>query len=1440
MSKKLYELTNPQKNILELQKVNPQNPEITQIFAALKLNGNLDVDLLKKTLNIIIQVNDVYHIRLVEKDSQVFQYFEENIPYQNFKVKKFDKEDISDFVQKNKKIPLPSDTLFTFSIVLTPKYTYIFYKTHHIIADGWAMTQFSEQVKEIYTKLLNNEDLSSYNKPSYIDSIIREEEYMNSSKYSSDYKFWNDYTSNINTDRLFQTDNLFDKTSKRFDYQISDKISKKIDEFCKSNHITEYVFFLAIFSIYFSKIYNTKSLVFGTPFLNRQKKYGEMECIGLYISTLPLLINIDNNNFIDLCKNISATNFSMFKHSHFPYSEIEKLYHESSNSTSNLYEIGFSYQINELENKMPDGSTGDFSWYFLDAQNNPLTIHLSVPNHKRLLSYDYWTSCFSDEQILRINKIVLHIIEQVLDGKLELKYIDLLCKEDFNFVKKFLSTGRVTKSDYSVPELFKTISKKYADKTALIYNDETVTYKDLDEKTDMLASFLIQKGLKKGQPVALFFEKSINMIVSILSVLKAGGCYVPILPDEELSRIQYILDNSTPFGILTENRFLEKLNNVFKINTLDVENNYNICCLTNINTTSKTCRFNEIKRSKNIKDMPKISPDDVAYMIYTSGSTGNPKGTMVMHKNICDLMKSVAKDEIVHADDTDVSMSLLKYSFDASGIDIYTALLFGGTLVLVSKTDELNPSKVLGIIEKHKVTRSFLIPKWLEHISIEDSIGNYDLSSLKILGAGGETLKPSIISKLLKHYPNLKILNLYGPTEATMFTTCKVITSNEISTNYTTIGRPIYGSRLYVINSNLEFLPPDTKGELVIFEDDNSISNLAKGYLNLPEQNSKRFVKIFNPIVNKEVKAYLTGDLAKVNYDGEIEFLGRDDDVVKVNGGYLVALNEIEHKLQKLLGDYFENYLIAVPFKNTKMIVLFIIKKDKNIKITNLKNYINNNITFYMRPKKIIELEEFPRNSSGKIDRKALKKIAEEYLNTSSDTIILPKTKTEKELYQILKQFVDIETLSVTDDFIDDLGIDSLTLTSFYSSLDKYNLSIQDIYNYPNIKELANFIDNSCKGTELSVDLSNLSSAKILNNAKKFDLSNVLLTGVTGFLGIHLLRDLLYSKSTKKIYCIIRNKINLSGKQRLDNMIKFYYNNNPEILELVNKKVTILNGNTTKEFLGLEESTYKKLRKTITTFINSAANVRHFVKPKQIMKDNVESVDRIIEFCKDTISLAHISTLSIVGSNGNQTVFDENTLYNGQTLENPYLISKFEAEKHILCAINSNNLNAYIFRLGNIMPRISDGVFQKNISQNAFIVALKSILDVKMMPKSFCNMPLEFSPVDECSKFIVSLLESNFKFNVYHISNNTVFTFSDLKNILLDLGINLKVVSLEQFTNSLELYADEYTREYLTKSKMNSFAQERTIANLDSLNLHWENIDSTYIKYILDLINKLK
>lgn len=1417
MKNMFYDLTNPQKNILELQKVNSEDESITHILATMKLKGTVNVDLFKKAIQTVIQKNDVFHIHFKEDGSKYYQYFEDISDFK-IDVKKVNTEDISDFVNYYKNVPLSLSNLFSFSILLTPNHTYMFYKTHHIIADGWGMTQVSEQIKEVYCKLINNESLDDYTAPSYIDFIKREEAYMNSEKYSSDYKFWEEYVSKLQSSKIFHSANTFSKKSDRFEFQISEDLSKSIDEFCNKNHITEYVFFLAVYSIYFAKIYNTNSVIFGTPFLNRQKKFGEMDCAGVYISTLPLQILIDKNiDFLTLCKNISATNFSIFKHSHFPYHQIQTLYNNFSEDNSNIYDIGFSYQINELKSPMPNGDSGDFIWYSLGSQNNPLTIHLCVPNHHRTLMYDYWTSLFTREQITHMNNIILHIIKQVLNSHFNLSNIDVLSLDDVRILSDFNNSGVLEKVSCSIIDVFENVVESHLDKTAIYCGENSINYRDLKKRIDFLANFLIKKGIKNGDSVVLFFDKCIDMIVSMFAILKAGACYVPILPDEDINRINYILGDCKPFCIISESNISSKLTTTIPIVNID------------------DLTFTDVSFTK------KITPETVAYMIYTSGSTGNPKGTMVMHKNVCSLMDSVKNDSILHATDNDISISLLKYSFDASGIDIYTSLLFGGTLVLVEKDDELNPSKVLSIIEKYKVTRSFLIPKWIEHIALEDQSRNYDLSSLRILGTGGEALKPYITSHLINKYPNLKILNLYGPTETTMFTTCKVVTNVEVEKNHTTIGRPIYGSRLGIVNSYNEMLPVNVEGELVVYEDDTSISNIAKGYLNLPTQTESKFIEIFNPILNKFVKAYKTGDIAKITKDLEIEFIGRDDDVVKVNGGYLVALNEVERSIQRLLGNSVDSYPIAVPFKNTKMIILFIVKREKNVNLYNIKNYINSNISFYMRPKKIIEIAEFPRNSSGKIDRKKLKKLAEEYLSNSKNEIILPKTDTEKALFNILKKFVKIETLSITDDFIDDLGIDSLALTSFYTSLKDFNINIQDIYNNPNIRDLAYFIDHKDIMNLLEVDLTDIDKAKILNNTKPFDLSYVLITGVTGFLGIHLLKDLLYNDSTQKIYCIIRNKFQKSGKQRLHDMIEYYYNMNSEICELINKKVVILNGDITKDYLGLELNIYNSLKNTVKTVVNSAANVRHFVKPTQIRKDNVESVKNIIKFCGNTISLAHISTLSVVGFKKmgiEINDFDENSLYMNQNLDNnPYLISKFEAEKNILISICNDNLNANIFRIGNIMPRHSDGLFQKNASQNVFLSALKAIMECKMLPIDYMEVPLEFSPVDECSSFVIKLLNKNLPYTIYHIANPYTITFADFKEFLSSLNCNLKVTDFDEFLDNLSKYADEYTKEYLLSSNINGFDETRTLDNLKDCNAKWSKIDLEYIKKIIDIIH---
>lgn len=1420
MEKHIYELTNPQKNIWQLEQISKKNSSINNILSVMKLKGNLKEDLLYKTICKIIEVNDSFHIRFTKQNDSLYQYFKEKIDMR-IEVKNISTNDISDLIKDCQKVEISFDKPFFFCLVFAPNYTYVIYKSHHIIADAWGMTQVAEQIKEIYQKLLKNESLDSYQKTSYTSLITREKNYLSSQKYNIDYEYWENYVDTFTASKLFPKTDLFEKRGKRYDQKIENSLFDAISRYCKDHKITEYSFFLGIVAIYFSKIFNSNHTVIGTPFLNRQKRFKELECTGMYVSTLPLSISVDKeDDFISLCKNISSSNLSLYKHSNFPYHKIQELYCKQKNDNTQLYEIGFSYQVNQLQSSMENEDLGECEWIFSGEQNNPLTIHITTLNQYKILHYDYLLSCFAEDEIKKMNEIILHLISEVLNGKEKISSINTLTDSDVVSLLALNNTGTIKNSNKTVIDIFDDIAKKYPKKIAITCDKVNITYKELEQKINSTVKILKDFGVTKNVPVALFFDKSIEMIVAMFAVLKAGGCYVPILPDEDKTRIEYILKDCNPKCILTHKNYNEKIDSNIEIINLD-KLDFNIS--DNADTTT-------------------ISPEDIAYIIYTSGSTGNPKGTMVMHKNIACLRESINNDYILKATDNDVSISLLKYSFDASGIDIYSSLLFGGKLVLVKKEDELNPEKVIRLMEKEKVTRSFLIPKWIEHIALHDKLLNANLSSLKILGTGGEILKPYIIENLLAKYSNLKVLNLYGPTETTMFTTCKQVSVYEIKNNYTSIGKPIFGARIGVINSDLELMPIDTKGELIIYEDENSIQNIAKGYLNLSEQTNKKFVEIFHPVLNKKVRAYLTGDIVKINKQLEIEFFGRDDDVVKVNGGYLVALNEVENRIQKLLGNNFEVYPIAIPYKNTKSIILFLTKKEKNISLYNTKNYINNNISFYMKPKKIIELEEFPRNSSGKINRKELKNIAIKYMEDTKNKFIYPKTKVEIDIYNYVKELIGTDDFSITDDFIDDLGIDSLSLTAIYTYLEKYNINIQDIYNNSNIKDLANMIENN-KTYELKPDLTNISNIQVLNNVSKFDLSTVLITGVTGFLGIHLLKDFLLDTNVEKIYCIIRNKINLSGKKRLQKMIDYYFNGDKNLQDLINKKVCILNGDITKQYLGLDKKLYAEINQNVTTVINSAANVRHFVKPDQIRKDNVQSVINLIDFCGSQKSLAHISTLSIAGFEtpfSKNKIFDENSLYIHQEFNhNPYLISKFEAEKYILEATMQNNLNAIIFRLGNIMPRISDGIFQINSSQNVFLCALKAIIESNVIAKDFLDLKLEFSPVDECSNIILSLLNEGALQSIYHILSDKEIKISELKTLLRFLNCDILDVDSKTFIDELSKNADEYTKEYILSNNLNQYSQDSTLEKMENLDLKWSHVDVDYMKKVLDIINQI-
>ena len=733
-----YKLTNPQKNIYQVEQ-QLSNSAINHIASYIKFSEVLDASVLSKTLNKLIKANDSFRLVFEQESDNLVQYFKP-YSYVEIPIKILENENISTFVDYFKNYQISLKNTFAFFIVITPTCSYIFFKVHHIISDAWGMTQVAEQIKEIYNKLLNNEDLSTYSKPSYLSLINREIEYTKSANYDKDSTFWENYVKQMDSSKLFNENNLYDYSAKRFEYNLDDSLCQKISVFCQEYNITEYAFFLGIISISINKLYNKKNLVIGTPFLNRLKKYNDFNSTGLYVSTLPLFVSAsDETDFVSLCKKISNTNLSIFRHASFPFNKIQKMYNEATHSTTKIFDIGFSYQINKLSNNLTSIDKGFCNWIFLNQQNQPLNIHISAVNNYPVIMYDYLTSCLSDDAIQKINNSVINIINQIVCKKTtEISKLNILLDIDIKRLQKFNSSGNIQIPNISVIDIFDEIVQKYPTKTALICGDKTATYQELNNKINTLANILKQNNVTANDKVILILDKSIEMIASMFAIMKVGACYIPILSDESTTRINYILENCKPKCILTHKNYDKKFN---------LENNY--INLDNINLC-ENLPYNE----KN------LNPNSIAYIIYTSGSTGNPKGTMVMHKNIVSLKTSIENDSVLKATEKDISMSLLKYSFDASGIDIYTALLFGGTLLLVEKQDELNPAKVLKLIEKHKVTRSFLIPKWLEHIAVQDATDSFDLSSLRILGTGGEILKPYILKSLLDKYKTLTILHL--------------------------------------------------------------------------------------------------------------------------------------------------------------------------------------------------------------------------------------------------------------------------------------------------------------------------------------------------------------------------------------------------------------------------------------------------------------------------------------------------------------------------------------------------------------------------------------------------------------------------------------------------------------------------------------------------------
>ncbi len=1411
---KLYPLTNVQNSIL-LTEQYYNYTNIGNVGGILSIEEPVDLSKLNEAINHFIKLNDSFRLRFKQENQTIYQYVQD-FEFQNFEILELD--NISDFellrsTFRNTHFDIFNDSLYKFILYKLPdgRGGYL-HSSHHLISDAWNMGLLASQSINFYTDLCNGESLEIPDvKNSYFDYMQSEQHYLNSDVFKKNKDFWNSYIEEIpDLPSLLPnktSEHTFDLSSKRLEFVLSEEETSRIVDFCRAHNITPFVLFYTSFALYLSRVNNTNNIILGTPLLNRCN-HREKNTTGLYITTLPTKFNFTTGLIMDSLHSISADLKQIFRHQKYPSSYIINDLKNKTNSSGKLFNMIFSYQ-NTRDNSRDSQIKYHVEWVYNAKSVEDLDIHIyDFDNTGKLqIYYDFLLSIYDDKTINDLHKRYINIIKQIISNpNISHDELDIVTPAEKNEILNIINnTSTIYPKDKSINQLFEESAEFFPDRVALKDKYSILTYDELNSKSNQYARKLIEEGVKKGDCIALLMNKSIDIYILIIAIIKAGAVFVPIDLEAPLERITSILEDCNPKFIFSDKNLIGSISDDFKERILSIDDE----SLSNL-------------RKTNLSNINK--PNDPLYIMYTSGSTGKPKGVVVPHIAVNRLVKNT---NFIKFQKDDILVQSSTIAFDASTLEIWGALLNGLPMYILAKEDFINPILFEKTLKDEKITIIFLT------VAIFDKFADINpkmFENLRILLVGGDALTPKTIYNVKNVCPELIILNGYGPTENTTFSTYLNV-KNYYPMNIP-IGTPLANSTAYILNRFGTLQPTMIPGELVVGGD-----GLSLGYLNNESYNSEKF--IIHTLYDLG-RIYKTGDLAYYNDDSNIVFVGRFDNQVKIRG-FRVELSEIEN----LIRSYKEvrDCVVLVNItENKKSIYAYIIKNNKFV-VESLEEFLNNSLPSYMIPSEYIFMDSFPLTLNGKLDRK---KIALIKPQSNNKRIVLPSNEVESNIYSTISTNCNKKDFSVTDDFITDLNLDSLDIMSLVPKLNQYSLTIQNFNDYPSVKKLANYISTYVNTNTLNnddiVDSIYNTEVEIPTNFTSFDLSKVLLTGVTGFLGSHIMYELLENNAVKEIYCIIRNTATKLAKDRFHDICKLYF---PNInADLIKSKVKILTGDLEKENLGIADVMYNTLKSEITTVIHSAALVKHYGKYEHFYNINVVGTQKIVDFCIDSANakLAYISTLSVGGFShisSNQNLSENSLMVNQLFQDNVYMKTKFEAEVLVLKLISEKKLDCRIFRLGNIMPRISDGLFQKNMLENAFICRLNTLFNYKIITQLLQQYTVDLSPVDLCANSILSILETDTDQVIFHISNSNKINLSTLLEFS---GISFDLVENEDFidiismnsTNPLDtLILDSISQTNYIETITNN---DLTINFLNNINFKWNLIDKSYINQILKLL----
>lgn len=990
------------------------------------VQDKFDVSLFSQACRLVLNRHEILRSAIVIDPIQSKQVIYENvelpISFYDYSVKQ-DKQKLyelflQDDLQINFDITKPPLMRFSY-IKLSNNEHRLVWTRHYILIDAYSADRLIEEIFNVYFRLLNN---SNYELPAIDYAYGNIRPIIDSFVTDSHRDFWkkslNDFSNVVflphtpvecSTSQNIQRLNCF--------YDEIDYLN--LVGFVKKNKLTIDTMLQAAWGIILSNFSGKNNSVIGV--VKSYSEYLLIDSIGLFTNTLPIYLNASPNQIvIDYLKDIKNKNILLVKNIFTPLSKIKEWCELSPEIT--LYQSIIDYKQSTVDkNKLE----------ILSFKANipcPLVLEVIDDNNSLIIQLSYDQDLFENEYAKSILQHFKHILKiLIIHSNDTLEKLPILAVEDYKkIIIDWNDTQRGYPNDQPIHKLFEEQVKKTPHATAVVDADFVLTYQELNQKANQLACYLIKQGITPSKLVGICVKPNLDMMISILAVLKIGCAYVPIDSNYPKERMAHVLNESKPSAIIVHSTLCNLIDDVLKRSLFKMSPqliDIDILSLHDYETTNLDLEINL---------------NDLMYVIFTSGSTGSPKGVQVEHASVVSM--AFACIERLKISNKSRILQLASFSFDVMVAEWCLTLISGASLYLIDK-DIFSPNTIWQALEQHKITTIILAS------SILASLPKKPLPNLKVVAVGGEPVAHAVVDFWA---PGRSFLNVYGITETTI---CSTMADCYSKQRDFTIGKPLPNTKIYILNEAHQPVPIYGVGTIYI-----GGRGVARGYLNNLELTNKKFIA--NPFLaeNQDIcenRLYETGDLGRWLPTGEIEFLGRRDNQVKIRG-LRIELLEIEKTLEK--HPEIDNAIVLVnPISGHEQLYAYILTKNDNIDILEIRQFLTRYLPHYMLPSQIIKIDKFPLTPHGKIDKQKMLSFKPKAIFSNNEIIL--GNKWEEIILDIIQRILH-HPVSITQNFMS-MGLHSMMLVQIALELSQeigQQIDITILFNYTTIESLAKYL----------------------------------------------------------------------------------------------------------------------------------------------------------------------------------------------------------------------------------------------------------------------------------------------------------------------------------------------------------------------------------------------